>query len=336
MTTLGIIGGGIAGRSILYTLAKEAHSYSKILLFSSDDFSFPCSLHSTAIVAPRGITSGHSALGDLLAEGFTNFKTHIEQDRPQGVEVLTQVTGALTKLEAFKLRYPHGSEEFFFEGILFKEPVYIAQEMAFHIHPKIYLKWLLDQSLAALPLECVQQFVTEISGDETLTLKTHDEKSYEVDKLIIAGGASSRYWKSLFPHSKLESSKAIQGSYLHFENVDMHTDSFSLTLEGDNLIYSNVDNSLLMGSTTLEANHVISPPHELKALYERLKAHIQWKFPDFQSGLIKVAHREKASKREPYMIKNHNRVAVGGFYKNGFNLGLTMAQKVLNELHARG
>ncbi len=84
MTTIAIIGGGIAARSLLYVMAKK-NIREKVLVFYSDSFAFPCSLHSTAIVAPRGVSTGHSALGDNLYEGFVRFSRHVEEDFPRGV-----------------------------------------------------------------------------------------------------------------------------------------------------------------------------------------------------------------------------------------------------------
>lgn len=133
MTTVAIIGGGIVGRSLLYALAKGAGLVSKAHLFQSTQFSFPCSVNSTAIVAPRGIARGLSPLGDLLADGFEVFDAHFKQDSPSGVYPITQFTGAGEKLDQFKRRYPECDLVSQFSSFSFKKEFYMAQENAYMI-----------------------------------------------------------------------------------------------------------------------------------------------------------------------------------------------------------
>lgn len=317
LTTLAIIGSGIAGRSLLYALARAKRPIEKITLFNSDKITFPCTLSSTAIVAPRGVTSGHSPLGDLLIEGFMEFSEHVELDRPEGVETITQYTGTTEKLEAFKARYPNGSirKEFL------KENSYLANDKAYLIDPETYTDWLLTESRIILgaKLEIIEDLVTEIDRSEHFHLKTHAGRNLAFDKVVMTAGAYNKFWKDL-------SQKSVQGSYLEFQNVDLKVPSLSLTYNGDNLIWSEKTRKLLIGSTTFETNHFLPPEKELKEIYQRIKEAVEFDLPEFEQGKIKVGLREKARKREPYIHEENNLIFLGGLYKNGFTLSLKLAR----------
>lgn len=322
MTTLAIIGGGIAGRTLAFTLAKEKKNYSRILFFQSESFAKACSWRSTAIVAPRGVTKGHSALGDFLMDSYECFKSHWLEDAPQGVYPIMQYTGALTKLDAFKTRYPQGEVVSEAGPLSLKSSMYLAYEKAFMIDPDIYLPWLLETAKKTAPLEVKNEFITHVENN---LLKTQCGKSYKVDEIVFATGASTRFLKNLSQDKKVLSSKAVQGSYFVF-SMDLGEESFSLTLEGDNLIYHAHTKKVLVGSTTQESFLEIPPTVDLRVIYQRLSELLTIKLPDFSQGEIKLGLREKASKREPYFVREKNMSFIGGLYKNGYSAGLKISR----------
>lgn len=330
MTTLAIIGSGILGRSLIYTLAKEQKQFEKIVLFFSDSFAFPCTLHSTAIVAPRGVTAGHSALGDEILEGFRVVSEHVKLDQPAGVEVITQYTGSTEKLDAFKQRYPANK---LMKDFLSNETL-VATEEAFLIDPKTYGDWLLNEALIMKKdhIEVIEDFVTDVSENERIHVKTQNGLSLSFDKIVFAGGNNNRFWKPLSPDSKLKTSKPVQGSYFEFNDQKWDRDSFSLTLDGDNLIWNKKLGRILVGSTSTETNHVLSPESELQNIYERLKNKVNLVLPQMGMGVVKVGLREKAQKREPYLINEGHKFFVGGLYKNGFTLSLKMTRSLSHQL----
>ena len=319
MTTLAIIGGGIAGRSLIYALAKQEKIFSEILLFDSDAFAHSCSLRSTAIVAPRGVSTGHSDLGDLIFAAFKTFSAHVEKDIPAGVFPITQYTGAITKLEQFQKRYPNGQMLKKVSPLSFKNELYLATESAYLIDPKIYLDWLLKDSQVKL----VQDFVTQVSDR---SIKTHSGAEFPFDHVVFAGGVYNQFFDFK------TKSQSAQGSYLEFSNVDYGTDSFSLTLEGDNLIYHAHSHKLLIGSTTASVGHELPPVHELREIYDRLSAQVDLELPSIHEGRIMVGLREKAPKRTPYQVTEGHQSRVGGFYKNGYSLGLHLGKKLAADL----
>lgn len=334
MTTLAIIGGGIAARSLIYSLAKKENRYSRILLFQADHFFTPCSLNTTAIVAQRGLSPGHSDLGDKLLNGFKTFSEHVAADAPLGVHKLRQATGAYTKLDNFKNRYPNGKMEKRLGALSFLRETYIAQEGAFKIEPSIYLGWLLHEAKKKLPLEAIDDLVKEVSPGSKIGIKTHNGLDFSTDQIVFACGAYNRQWQSLFPESKLQTTKAVQGSYLEFKKIDWDIPSFSLTLEGDNLIYLKEKNELLLGSTTQEVSHELAPLVELKEIHNRLSSSLELELPTVAEGKIKVGLREKAQKREPFVLNVGNMWAIGGLYKNGFTLSLSLAEELIPRLKA--
>lgn len=331
LTTLAIIGGGIAGRSLIFSLAKSGILFEKIFLFYSEPFAPACSLNSTAIVAARGVSTGLSPLGDLLKVSFDQFKEHFEQDRPSGVTEVSQFSGAVSKLEQFKKRYPDGVESLAAGPVKLKQKMYLAHEGAYMIDPGTYLQWLMDQA-ARLPLEIKSDYVTSINQDSKIHIETLNGVSISVDHAVLCTGAQSGMWKSLFPGQKLASSKPIQGAYLEFKNLTLGKESFSLTLEGDNLIYDAQRGRLLIGSTTEEHGLLLADQAELKNIYNQMKSRVDLSLPEFEEALIRVGLREKASKREPYLIREGNFWALGGLYKNGYSAGLHMARQLTKKL----
>ena len=329
LTTLAIIGSGIAGRSLLYTLAKEKKSFDKITLLSSDDITAPCTFSSTAVVAPRGLSRGHSQLGDLLLESFEAFSRHVAEDRPHGVEKIPQYSGDTNKPVDFKQRYPHGQ----LSKIFLREESFIAEDEAFLICPHRYSDWLLQEAKNFYQdkLHIIIDHVTEVHDKETIEIKTLHGKNLQCNKVVFAGGAYNRFWQGLAPESHLKNVKVVQGSYLEFNDIDLKRDSFSLTFNGDNLIWSKTHKRLLVGSTSQEVQHFLPPKEELKSIYHRLSLAVDFPLPKFQDGKIKVGLREKARKREPYVIKNGNFLFLGGLYKNGFTLSLKMTRTLSHQ-----
>lgn len=324
LTTLAIIGGGIAGRSLIYALAKEQKSFSRILLFDADSFAQSCSLRSTALVAARGVTTGHSELGDLLVRAFATFSEHVTEEAPAGVFAISQFTAALTKLDQFQGRYPDGEFIQSTEHFLLTEPTYMAFEPAYMIDPELYLNWL---SLHGHPFEQIEDFVVEVSNTPSKMIRTQKGMSYEVDEVIFAGGSHHRFWGEAAPKSQ-----PVQGSYLEFEEVNLGAESFSLTLEGDNLIYHAHAQRLLIGSTTDSTHHYLGVEAELALIYDRLCQRLETPLPPLSEAQVRIGLREKGAKRMPYVKRTDAGWWIGGFYKNGYSLGLQLAQELIRQL----
>jgi glycine/D-amino acid oxidase-like deaminating enzyme len=330
LTTLAIIGSGLVGRSLIYSLAKEQKRFEKITLFSSDSITIPCTLNSTAIVAPRGITSGHSLLGDSLVEGMKVFSEHVEYDQPAGIQKITQFNATTTKVEAFCKRYPEAS----LGDSFLKSPAWMSTESGYMIDPGTYTQWLLDEarSMEQSHLEIIHDLVTEVQEGERLHLKTLNGRNLSFDKVVFACGSYNRFWKELVPDSKLKTSKPAQGSYFEFGRVDWKYPSFSLTINEDNVIWNAPLKRLFIGATTKDSVHYLAPRKELHEIYERLLNISTLELPPVSQGVIKVGLREKAQKREPYIVQKDNLYFIGGLYKNAFTLSLKMTKNLSHQL----
>jgi glycine/D-amino acid oxidase-like deaminating enzyme len=317
-----IIGGGVAGLSALYQLTKS-QSFAEITLIDAPQFFTPCSLNSTAIVAPRGVTAGLSTLGDTILAGYECFRQHVADDVPEGVEEVLQTTGALTKLDQFKKRYP-ASEQ--------KGEFYYAHEKAWLINPEIYLGFLRKKALSDSRVRIIRDLVISIDPQNKVTTQNGLEKTF--DHVLFASGVRNALWKSFFKAPSVQSSKIAQGSYFEFHAVDLGSDSFSLTLEGDNLIYHAPSGKLLIGSSIAAVVHELAPLKELTEIYRRLSERSGFKLPDLKGCQFKTGLREKASKREPYVICEGEKSIIGGLYKNGFSLSLYLSHRWLKLLIA--
>lgn len=330
MTTLAIIGSGLAGRSLVYTLAKKQIPFQKITLFSSDNITIPCTLNSTAVASLRGITPGHSPLGDSLVEGFKILSDHVELEKPPGVEEIIQYTAATEKTENFRNRF-HSAEMC---TDFLREPAYMAKEKAFVFDPKTYTDWLLQEAklMEQYHLEEINDLVTEVREGEQIHLKTHKGRTLSFDKVVFTCGSYNRFWKQLAPESELKTSKPAQGSFLEFLDVNWNLPSLSFTLDGDNIVWNKTFNRLYVGSTTTDNIHYLPDVNELRNIYRRLKEKTVFPLPPFESGTIKTGLREKAKQRRPYIVKKNNMFFFGGLYKNAFTLFLPMSRNLSHQL----
>ncbi|HXH32255.1 MAG TPA: FAD-dependent oxidoreductase [Bacteriovoracaceae bacterium] len=328
MTTLAIIGGGITGRSLLYNLAKEKKRFTSIHVFNSDSFAPACSRSSTAVVAKRGVSAGHSQLGDLLAKGFEDFQAHVREAAPPGVSSLLQLSVATKKLEAFHARFPQAVQATEAAFLKLRQQASICLEEAFHINPPVYLEWLLRESERTLPIVLHEDLVmsTEESGERISIRTLNSRVPLIVDQVVFAGGVQNSFWKGLLPDPAGVAAKTVPGSYYQFQNIELPCPSFSLTFDGENLIYSSELNRLLVGSTSNVSFCQLPPTEDLVGIYRRFQQRLELELPDLAAGVIKTGVREKARRREPYVVSAGRTFFIGGMYKNGFTLSLSLTR----------
>ncbi len=330
MTTLAIIGGGIVGRSLLYTLAKEQKRFEKVTLFSSDNITLPCSLNSTAVAALRGTVKGLSPLGDQIFEGHALLREHVEQDRPQGVERIRQFSAASEKLESFLKRHPAAR----LTRRFFTEETYMDEEEAFLFDPRSYLQWLLEraQTSGQYELEVLQDMVIDIQETERVSIHTLSGRNLSFDRLVVAGGSYNGFWKPLASDSKLKTSRPVPGSYLEYSDILWQEDSFSLSVNGHNIIWNKPYQRLLIGSTTTDDFHYLPRITDLKHIHSELTRLTTINLPAFESADVKTGLREKAQKREPYVVMKGKVSFIGGMYKSAFGLSLAISRNLTHQL----
>ncbi len=333
MTTIGIVGQGIVGLSLAFHLSRNKNKIKNIVLFNSEDFAPTCSYSSTSVASLRGTTRGHSPLGDLIVEGFEAFGEHIKKDSPDGVVPIWQFNGASEFGNEFLKRFPQSLKSNIAGEVRLKKEFQISKEKAFMVIPERYLPWLLEASQKNIEIKLIHDFILKYEKDSKVKLFGQSGKEYVFDKVIFATGASSRFWrKSEKAYLPLESSKPVQGTYLEFNDVSLPIDSFSLTLNGNNLVYRKQSQQVLIGASSIEVDHFLAQKNDLHQMHHFFQDILEIDLPDFQRGILKVGLREKAKKRTPYMIQDDQVYYLGGLYKNGFSLSYHLTEKLTHQM----
>lgn len=333
MSTFIVLGAGLAAENFIYFLGKSDSSIHSVIQLSSDAFYPACSLRSTAIVASRGVSTGHSELGDLLVASYERFKTHVLEDSPAGIYQGIQWTGAGIKISEFTKRHPDAQEQDSIKelDLKFSKKLYVTSEPCFIIDPEIYLKWLRDQS--KIKIERHEEVITEIKFSQgEWEVGTSSGKTYRATYLFSGLGNYHRFWKENYPvTSGIQSSKPVQGSYLVYSGVDLGERPFSLTMDGNNFIYHPWTKKMIIGSTTINCSHLLPDEKGLQTIDQNLRELFpEWSWPAFSEGQILTGLREKAQGRRPYLEIHENAVLSGGYYKNGYSLGPYLAEKAIS------
>lgn len=332
LRTLGIIGGGIVGKSLLFSLAcEQRQKYDRVVIFESEDFAPACTLRTTSIVAARGVLPGISHLGDIIHQGILEFKEHVKSFSPQGVYPIYQITSAQEKMGNFLRRYKEFSYSQKFRDLSFTKELPLYVEEAYYVNPSEYCDWLYQWSAQKINVILRKDFVTSI--DEELNVKTHNNETFKVDHLVLAGSIKNKLWSSFIKDQRVARSKSVKGSYLLFNNIDWGKESYSLSMDDFNLIYRAPSHELLIGATSAESElYNLNEKETLREAYFYFSHILQRALPDFNVGEVFTGIREKSTKRQPYLGTEENVSYIGGLYKNGFTLSLKMARALASQL----
>ncbi len=332
MRTLGIVGGGIVGKSLLFSLAIEnRQKYDRVIIFESEAFAPSCTLRSTAIVAARGVLPGISPLGDLIHQGILAFRDHVKEYAPRGVYPITQINSALTKEDAFYRRYKENFKADKVNNLSFNQELPLFVEQAQYVNAFEYCQWLYEEAQKRMDVIRVNDFVTEINQE--LDVKTLNGENFKFDHLILAGSIKNKLWSTLVENPKLTRSKTVKGSFLSFSNVDWGKESYSLSIDDLNCIYRAQSQELLIGATSEQSEiYGTDELNSLVPIYEFFSKVVDRKLPPLPSATLITGMREKSSKREPYLGREGNISYIGGLYKNGFTLSLKMAKSLVSQL----
>jgi glycine/D-amino acid oxidase-like deaminating enzyme len=215
----------------------------------------------------------------------------------------------------------------------FQNEIYVAEEQAFAIDTQVYLEWLLASAQRQISITHLKTSLMEVlPKGKGVEVRTHDGQIYQGDHILFCGGVYQSYWGPFLSDVRITKGKCVQGSYLDFSEIDLGETSFSLTLEGNNLIYHAPERILLIGSTTLEALHHLPPTKELRDIYLDLSRDLRLTLPSFERATVKTGLREKAPRRLPYLLARPEVSAIGGFYKNGFTLSLEISSQWLSHI----
>jgi glycine/D-amino acid oxidase-like deaminating enzyme len=317
---LAILGAGVSGLTLLHEISKQK-IYSEIILIDAADFYPPCSLNTTATVALRGVSLGHSALGDDLVRGFEDWQNRANTFRSvEKLKLYHHITEEHSRYQKM--------EKIFFEPIN-QECFY---EEGFLVNPLLFLHELknnLTFTKVNSPLEKIEYVKNKIN------LSFLNRNSIEVDQMVVAGGAYLKKLSHLYPkEDMLEKTKILQGSFWSAD-LDLGLDSFDLHSNGSQIIYSDKQKKIMIGSISSEDEDFAVNPTEIEKIYSEFKNKLRLKIPEFKMGHISTGLRHKASQRRLLIkrsVMSPNIIFWGGQYKNGFILNFYGAKKVIDLL----
>jgi hypothetical protein len=312
-----VVGDGLFANLLLFylneKLGKEAHSVELIQLVGSD-FSRPTSELSTAIVARRNTEKGISKLGDLLVDSYDEVFDFCEKSSFQGFERIehSEISSQRERKENFLRRFPLAKA---------RGELLIHSEQGLLFYPEIFMQEL-RSSLKGVSIN--RSFALDFTAK---TCFTTNREIINFDQVIL--GIGDRI-TDFFPGKTF--SKSVRGSYLSFTGQASFFDhSFSVSIDGFNLIYRKKTNEFIAGS--------ISDDQVLKAMdLDLLKSLLNQGANTFNLNLanlgepkLKTAWRSKAPKREPFWGEFQKDYFSGhGFYKNGYSTCF-LAAKSLSE-----
>lgn len=317
--TLSVVGEGIASLIFLHDLAHCFEKgltlpFSKIIWARAPKLVSSASFWSTALVAPHGVKTGLSPLGDELFEAFSLAREFYQQWSGPGVEKIS-LTYFEDEKNSIERRFGKENlsaqrfENFQAQGF---------QEEAFLINPEIFLAHLKQKILQLLPnIEIVEDVILSFSDSKLVGLKN----SYPCDQV---------FWGSGINPFGPKKGKAISGHVLRFDDIDLGAKSFALNILGKNLIYraDQTGRVLFVGATSSEDGEMFPDAQSLLDYLQRLQAIKEFAFLRNHKAILWGGPRHKLSKRRPQIqAVNAQEFHALGFYKSGYSLAHLAAHK---------
>ena len=255
-----IVGGGVAGRTLAYSIGRANPNLRMAMLHSSQKV--PCSLHSLGIVSTFGMKADSGPRGESICTAVAMAETFFESVRPSGVE-----------------RVPH-----FFGGGPTKS--------CYLITPKIYLNWLAEHT----PCEYGDE---EVEVVESGCIRTSSGKVFESAITILASGAYTKKDDKFFPaHPFIAGSSIVKGSYGVFDGVDWGERNFVFSCGSANLVYRWEEKSIVIGGTTDREEGIDPNVENIKNQYDVIANF--YALPSFDLIRPGMGLRHRGPKRMPF------------------------------------
>jgi hypothetical protein len=336
MMKLGIIGDGIAARSLLHFLVPQLPPSVEILQFSHDDFAPPCSLCSTAVVAKRGVQLGVSPLGDEIYHCHEFQSQYLVQNKAHGVDHAfhyqlwsvnhEQRKYFLKRYSALKETVPDNLP------LTIKQGFEGSAEAAFIFYPEQYLNWLVSK----LSFNHHKEMIIEVTQNKSaFILKSQSGQEFIVDALVNASGAMGVVSQIYGKDTKGLHSKVVGGCYWEGQ-CDLGDSSWSMTVNGINMVYRSQSKVLQVGTYSQESSSLVCENElELRSMFQAMQDYFPKQLPDFEEGDIFMGLRQKGPKRQSFYGKIDCELPLYGlhsFYKNGYTLALHQAKQLAETL----
>lgn len=330
-----IIGDGIAGSCIRYTLAKL--SGLDITQVSSHNHFPACSLNSTAINCLRGTQRGVSKLGDEIVDSYDYFLKFISEEKPEGIFKGSEVQ-FFSQKENWERRYSNFREvgNSLFSKWIDDLPFFYESD-AYFFDFKQFQKWVEEKSPNIVKN---MGLVKNIKKNGEVII---ENQNCQFDLVILATNYGTKFLSYGLNEDydyKINHSKSVAGSYLEIDAKKLNLSfphSTNFALEKYHFIYRKEQGLIQIGATSDNNSEVFLPnKKELQSIYDNVKKNLKFDLPPFKDFNQLVGIRHKGYKRMPFhdFITNHV-FAISGLYKNGFLLSFKIAQDLSTALVQR-
>lgn len=256
------------------------------------------SINSTAVISSFGTTKGNSEFGDSLVDSF-DYALNFYQSFASKIKTKHYYFNEYNKV-GYEKRFSHlkssywGQLECFEEEIFLIDPDLFIEELKSKIHCKVY-----------------QSFYTSTFNDDIIYIDCTGYHSYLLDKKSKSRQGSFYEWE--IDHS----------FYLNNGHFDFYGE-FYLSVRKE-------FNKLILGSTTVNRNHLLPELEVLKNIYE--KASEYFTLPDSNSAMIRTGIRELGHKRKPFYGQHSSNIwSIHSLYKNGWTLAPYFSYLIKKEL----
>lgn len=325
MARLCVIGGGVGGLGFLNALKRlgRVDNFSEITLIHEPLLAPPTSLRSTAIAGLRGTRQGLSPLGDEQVEMWHYTQKLFTETPWRGLSAIELQSWVYS--DKSHRRYGH-LEKTSVPHLPFKlAPRYVARESAWIVEPATFLK-----HVPLPPVTRLTTLVNKIDKQESWKISTLGAGVVEADVVVLATGVWSEWFKELTKGSPLEGLRSYQGSYAQWECHE-YSRSFSIIIEGANLIYDKSCERLILGATSVADEWSFIPDRKaLQEIYDRFTTHADVELPDLQKAEIITGLRPQTRGRVPWAGKlSDGLYAVGGLYKNGWVAAWPLGERLV-------
>lgn len=328
-----VIGGGIAGHAVLFSLAQRANvdRFEAVTLLASDAAAPATSLRSTAVAALRGTQVGFSPLGDELVAQWEYAHTLLLKESFSGAELVSHQTCCYSFNTAKRFSHLPKSTATL---PLRLAPELIVEEPAWVIDPAIFLSSI-QQRCRNLGVHTIHHPVTQLTQNNGgWSVRLHSGEVLEAEQVILASGFWMHWMREYLVGTPLADLVPVQGSYYQWESQELSFPSFSVSLEGTNLIYSAPLKRLILGATSVKHDVSFVPDYtQLNELVEDISEKLLLELPPLSQAKIITGIRAQTRARMPWAGSLAPGLsAIGGLYKNGWVSAWKLADELVKSL----
>lgn len=326
MTRLLVVGEGIGATAFLNALVRtgKVDNFSSITQIASESLAPATSLRSTGIAALRGTREGLSPLGNEQVAHWRATEQLLEREQWAGLARIELQSWVYT--EKSHRRYGHLPQSQA-PVLPMKIPArYVSREEGWIVTPEVLLK-----SMPLPPLKKLTTLVTQLvprQGEWVATVLGGEE--FVFDKVVLATGVWSEWMRELVSETPLMNLRSYQGSYYQWQSKAFGEKSFSLIIEGANLVYEATAGRLLLGATSVADEwSFVADQKALREVWDKFHHYCDVELPPLESAAIRTGLRPQTRARTPWVGElRPGLFAFNGLYKTGWVSSFPLAEKL--------